>query len=352
MPEASDDPRREDPDIGTPTDRSKVDRLRTDPPRPEDAMPEIVMMSDTFDGIDLQSPGHVAALAPQADPTAQDDASAYAITPPANPVTSSIDAPRTERQHAQQVDSTAGASHDWPAQSPTTVLDGIPAPIPVGDPSAKPRRRHRSSRGRRRRWPIVLLVLVLVVGALGAYYAVSFWQVRSTGRTDQARPVDAVVVMGAAQYDGTPSPQLAARLDHVVDLYEQGLAPLVIATGGNQPGDRFTEAEASAAYLSARGVPDSAILLENSGSNTYESLDSVAEMMSARGLDQVLIVTDPYHALRSRLIAEEVGLDAYVSPTPSSVVSGWSSMRRRLAEAAGVAVGRVIGFERLSGLTS
>lgn len=308
-------------------------------------MPEIVMMSDTFDGIDLQSPGPVAARPTETDPTAQDGASAFAITPSANPVTPSIDAPRTERQHAQQVDSTAGASHDWPAQSATTVLDGIPAPapVPVGDEVAKPRRR---------RWPIVLLVLVLVVGALGAYYAASFWQVRSTGRTDQARPVDAVVVMGAAQYDGTPSPQLAARLDHVVDLYEQGLAPLVFATGGNQPGDRFTEAEASAAYLSERGVPDSAILLENSGSNTYESLDSVADMMSARGLDQVLIVTDPYHALRSRLIAEEVGLDAYVSPTPSSVVSGWSSMRRRLAEAAGVAVGRVIGFERLSGLTS
>jgi hypothetical protein len=146
MPEASDDPRREDLDIDTPTGRSKIDRLRTDPPRPEDAMPEIVMMSDIFDGIDLQSPGSVAARPPEAEPTGQDGASAFAITPPANPVTPSIDAPRTERQHAQQDDSTAAASHDWPAQSATTVLDGIPAPVPVGDEFAEPRRRLQVAR--------------------------------------------------------------------------------------------------------------------------------------------------------------------------------------------------------------
>ena len=99
--------------------------------------------------------------------------------------------------------------------------------------------------------------------SLVGYYAVSFLQVWSTGRSDQARPVDAIVVMGAAQYDGEPSPQLAARLDHVVELWPQGLAPLVVVTGGNRPGDRFTEAEASAAYLTERGVPADAIVLED-----------------------------------------------------------------------------------------
>jgi uncharacterized SAM-binding protein YcdF (DUF218 family) len=183
------------------------------------------------------------------------------------------------------------------------------------------------------------------------YSLVSLWQVWSTGRSDQARPVDAIVVLGAAQYDGRPSPQLAARLDQVVELWPQDLAPLVIVTGGNQPGDRFTEAEASANYLIDRGVPENAILLEDAGSTTYESLEDVAEILEARGLDSVLIVTDPYHALRSRLIAQEVGMVAYVSPTDTSVVTGVSSAKRQLGEAAGVAVGRIIGFERLSGLT-
>ena len=196
-----------------------------------------------------------------------------------------------------------------------------------------------------------LIAAAALVGVLAFYGLISLWQVWSTGRSDQARPVDAIVVLGAAQYDGRPSPQLAARLDQVIELWPQDLAPLVVVTGGNQPGDRFTEAEASASYLIDKGVPESAILLEDAGSTTYESLDRVAEILDARGLDSVLIVTDPYHALRSRLIAQEVGMVAFVSPTETSVVTGASSFKRQLGEAAGVAVGRIIGFERLSGLT-
>jgi uncharacterized SAM-binding protein YcdF (DUF218 family) len=126
---------------------------------------------------------------------------------------------------------------------------------------------------------------------------------------------------------------------------------VVVVTGGNQPGDRFTEAEASAAYLVERGVPQSAIVLEDAGTTTLESLENVAELLGERGADSVLIVTDPYHALRSRMIAEDEGLDAYVSPTGTSVVSGGESITRHLEEAAGVSVGRLIGFDRLSGLT-
>jgi len=183
-----------------------------------------------------------------------------------------------------------------------------------------------------------------------AYGLFSYWQVWSVGRSDQARAVDAIVVMGAAQYDGRPSPQLAARLDHVVDLWPEGLAPLIVVTGGNQPGDRFTEADASAAYLVERGVPAGALLLEGEGSTTYESLSNVAELIDD-SVETVLIVTDPYHALRSRLIAESVGLTAYVSPTPDSVVSGVKEVQREFTEAAGVALGRIIGFERLDRLT-
>jgi uncharacterized SAM-binding protein YcdF (DUF218 family) len=156
--------------------------------------------------------------------------------------------------------------------------------------------------------------------------------------------------MGAAQYDGRPSPQLAARLDHALELWPEGLAPMLIVTGGNQPGDRFTEADASAEYLVDRGVPIDAIRLEGEGATTYESLRNVRETVGGE-VGSVLIVTDPYHALRSRLIAESLGFEAFVSPTPSSVVSGANEVRRELGEAAGVAVGRIIGFDRLSGLT-
>lgn len=227
---------------------------------------------------------------------------------------------------------------------------GIVRPIPrdavagIDSPPAGGRRTSGAARPRRRRrriwWRLVVLV---VLGAVG-YYGVNLFQVWSTGRSDQARPVDAIVVMGAAQYDGRPSPQLAARLDHAADLYAQGLAPLVVVTGGKRPNDRFTEAEASAAYLEDRGVPSGSIVLENQGRSTYESLQGVAGLLDARGVDRVLIVTDPFHSLRSRLIASAAGLEAYVSPTPTSVVTGGNELRRELVEAAGISVGRIIGF--------
>jgi uncharacterized SAM-binding protein YcdF (DUF218 family) len=207
-----------------------------------------------------------------------------------------------------------------------------------------------ASARRRRRWKIVRRSLLAVVALVVVYYGVTLVQVYTTGRSDQAAaagPVDAVVVLGAAQYDGRPSPQLASRLDHVVTLFQQGVAPLIVVTGGKQPSDRFTEAEASASYLGERGVPAEAVVLEPNGRNTYESLAATADLLEQRGLDRVVVVTDPYHALRSRLIAEEVGLTAFVSPTPNTVVHGASAVRRHLVEAAGVAVGRIIGFENL-----
>ena len=175
----------------------------------------------------------------------------------------------------------------------------------------------------RRRWPRRLLIggLALVLLAI-SYYAVTLYQVHSTGLSDQARPVDAIVVMGAAQYDGRPSPQLAARLDHAFDLWSVGVAKVMVVTGGNQPGDRFTEAEASANYLIERGVPAEAILQESRGHSSYASLDGVAALLHQRGLFRVLLVSDPFHSLRSRLIAQELGLVAYVSPTRTSPVQG------------------------------
>ena len=228
-----------------------------------------------------------------------------------------------------------------PTMRPDPQAGVVRDPTPVR-PSARPPR----AVGRR-----VLQVVALCAVALVAYGLFSFWQVWSTGRSDQARPVDAIVVLGAAQYDGRPSPQLAARLDHALTLWPQGLAPMIVVTGGNQPGDRFTEADASAAYLAERGVPTDAIVLEGEGASTYESMENVAALLGD-AVESVLIVTDPYHALRSRMIAADLGFEAYVSPTPTSVVSGVREFRRELTEAAGVAVGRIIGFDRLSGLTS
>jgi len=171
------------------------------------------------------------------------------------------------------------------------------------------------------------------------------------GADDQARPVEAIVVMGVAQYDGRPSPQLQARLDHVITLWNAGTAPLVVTTGGNQPGDRFTEAEASRRYLVEAGVPESAILLEDRGSSTLQSLRGVHEILSEQGIADVLIVTDPYHAARSRMIARDLGLVAHVSATPTSVVTGGENLRRHVEEGLGVALANFIGFEALERLT-
>lgn len=201
----------------------------------------------------------------------------------------------------------------------------------------------RSRRRRFRWWQLAVASVLVVVG----YYLVTLVQVVSAGRSDDVRPVEAIIVLGAAQYDGRPSPQLAARLDHVVELWKGGVAPAVVVTGGNQPGDRFTEAEASARYLVERGVPESTLLSEDRGGNTYESLEAAAELLLSLGLDEVVLVTDPYHAYRSKLIAERVGLTAHLSPTPHSVVTGWTSARRHAVEAAGVAIGRIVGFDRL-----
>lgn len=194
----------------------------------------------------------------------------------------------------------------------------------------------------------LLLIISLVYGCINV--AQVWW----VGKSDQARVVDAIVVLGVAQYDGRPSPQLQARLDHALALLLEGASPLVITTGGNQPGDRFTEAETSANYLiKGLGIDYQAveILQENSGSTTRESLIGVRDIMQSRGLHSVLIVTDPYHSLRSRLIAQDLGLVAYVSPTRTSPLRGASAVSRHVREALGVAVAHLIGFANLERLT-
>lgn len=197
----------------------------------------------------------------------------------------------------------------------------------------------------------VIRTVALLVAAGFVYYLISLFQVWAVGRSDQARAVDAIVVMGAAQYDGRPSPQLQARLDHVVELWGARLAPVVVVTGGKRPGDRFTEAQASADYLIEQGVDGAAILQEDASSTSYDSLAGVRQILRERGLERVLLVSDPFHSLRIRLIAEELGLTAYVSPTPTSPVQGRNAYVREMKEAVGIAIGRIIGFRRLLSIT-
>jgi uncharacterized SAM-binding protein YcdF (DUF218 family) len=207
--------------------------------------------------------------------------------------------------------------------------------------------------GHRRRFTVrrVLLVVAALVGVLIAYYGFCLYQVWHSARSDEARKADAIVVLGAAQYNGRPSPVLAARLDHALLLWRAGYAPHIVVTGGKQPGDRFTEATASADYLIARGVPDSAILREVQGRTTWESLAATARILRNRDLKSVLVVSDPYHSLRARQTARELGLDAHASPTRTSPVRGWGEWKRMFREAAGVSVARFIGYRRLLRIT-
>jgi uncharacterized SAM-binding protein YcdF (DUF218 family) len=195
-------------------------------------------------------------------------------------------------------------------------------------------------------WKVGLGVLVLLVLYVGG----TFVQVWQASREDQAQPAGAIVVMGAAQYDGEPSPVYQARLDHGLELYEEGLAPLVVVTGGRQEGDRFSEAEAGANFLRSHGVPDEALRLEVDGRNSWESLAASARFLEEDGIDDVLIVSDPFHAKRLEEIADEVGLEAHVSPTESSPVSGFSEFRAMLRETAAISVGRFLGYRRLMNL--
>ena len=192
-------------------------------------------------------------------------------------------------------------------------------------------------------------VLLLVV--LGLYVALTTFEVWRVGRSSTTAKFDAIVVMGAAQYDGRPSPQLAARLDHVVELWNLGVAPRVVVTGGNQPGDRFTEASASKDYLVERGVPAAAIAEESQSRSTWEAFANLRLLVDDSTIDvdneAIVIVTDPFHSLRSRLIAEENGFAATTSATSTSPVDGSSAMTKHLKEGVGVAIGRIIGFRWL-----
>jgi len=157
--------------------------------------------------------------------------------------------------------------------------------------------------------------LVVVVS-----YLVAFFSVLAVSRQDQARPVPAIVVLGAAQYNGKPSPVLKARLDHAARLYADGVAPLIVLTGGVAAGDKTSEAEAAAAYL-GKSVPAPALVVLPAGRATDESIVAAAEWCRGYGITEVVVVSDPFHMLRIRLEARRQGLTAWTSPTRTSPIS-------------------------------
>jgi Uncharacterized conserved protein len=146
--------------------------------------------------------------------------------------------------------------------------------------------------------------------------AVIVWEHRDT-----ARPASAIVVLGAAQYVGRPSPVLRARLDHAIALWKQGLAPRIIFTGGFGDRDTTSEAAVGQRYAIAHGVPARNILIENSGRTTAQSLQQVAFLMEAEPTRSIILVSDPFHMLRLSILARRFGMTPYSSPTRTSPIS-------------------------------
>lgn len=210
-----------------------------------------------------------------------------------------------------------------------------------------PRDRHTGAASVLRGTFVVSSALLL---AVAAYFAVVFVQVRDMGDSTGGRAArgDVIVVMGAAQYDGTPSPMLEERLARALSLWKDGVAPLIAVTGGKMPADRFTEAATSRRWLTDRGVPRDAIVMEDTGRSTWESLSSLAPVLEGKGVRTVVMVTTNWHVARSTHAMRELGFGT----TPAPVGAGLSGNTTRwVREAVGVGLGRIIGFGPLEQLT-
>ncbi len=165
-------------------------------------------------------------------------------------------------------------------------------------------------------WRVVLLIIVVAALTVGGT-AVRVWQV---AREDAHPRSDALIVLGASQFDGRPSEIFRARLDHARALYAEHVAPRIVTVGAGQPGDRTTEAAAGARYLAAHGVPAGALLPVPRGTDTLNSLEAAARVFADHRWRTAVIVTDPWHSLRSRRMAHDLGLTAETSPVRSGPV--------------------------------
>ncbi len=190
-----------------------------------------------------------------------------------------------------------------------------------------------------------LLIAVVV------YLGITAWQVWRTGQQYAPQAAGAIVVMGAAQYNGVPSPDLKARLDQAALLWHERYVSTIMVTGSKEPGDNYTEAEAGARYLESVGIPAGDIL-QAGGRNSWENLALAAPALIARGDTDVLVVTDKFHEDRSMAIASSVGLHPHPAPTQTSPISGFAAVPYYAKETVGVALGRIIGFQNLDSIHS
>ncbi len=165
----------------------------------------------------------------------------------------------------------------------------------------------------RRRWPWVLAACLLVVLV---YTAVMFQRIRRQMWTDETKPSDVIVVLGAAEYAGRPSPVFRARLDHALNLYHRGVAPMMITTGGKGDDPQYSEGGVGRKYLIEHGVPDEAIIAETQSDNTEESTERVATIMQKNRMKSCVVVSDGYHLYRAKQMLGRYGVQVYGAPRP------------------------------------
>jgi vancomycin permeability regulator SanA len=171
--------------------------------------------------------------------------------------------------------------------------------------------------GALRRHPVLAVVGVVLVVALAvvAASAITVWRAAHHDGASDLDHADAIVVLGAAQYDGRPSPVFRGRLDHAVILWEQGRADRVITLGANRPGDRTTEADAGKRYLTEHGVPSGGVVALPVGATSFESLRAAADYLHERELTSAFLVSDPWHNARIEAMAGDLGIDGHASAT-------------------------------------
>ncbi len=179
----------------------------------------------------------------------------------------------------------------------------------------------------------IALVVVLVIVSLEVAHVSK--QIQRESLVDEAQPADAIMVLGAAEYRGRPSPVLEARLNHALFLYLKGLAPRVITTGGAGGDPVFTEGSVGRAYLTARGVPPEAVVVEREGESTAQSVAAVVEIMRRMNLKSAIVVSDGYHIFRVKKMLESSGLKVYGSPRPSIPPGEWRARWQDLRQAVG-----------------
>lgn len=175
------------------------------------------------------------------------------------------------------------------------------------------------------KWASVAAVLLSI--AVGIYWVYLYRQIRDSAGRDEARAADAIVVLGAAQYNGHPSPVLQARLDHALDLYKRGLSKSIITTGGYGPDPNFSEAHVSTEYLVQHGVDPGDITTEQGSMTTHDSIRAAVVLMEAKEWKSALVVSDGFHLYRLKQMFQDAGITAYTSPAPTSPIEVGASQR-------------------------